>query len=544
MEYSEQRLRLEAIFDTVIDGIITISKRGLIETINPAAAELFGYDEAEVVNQNIKILMPEPYHGKHDGYIHNYQTTGERKIIGIGREVLGKRKDGSTFPFFLSVSEVKFEDRTIYTGIIHDISELKKAETDLKESQNQLNAIIDNAVDGIITIDERGRMQIVNPAAAGLFGYKVEELVGQNVHVIAPTPHREKHDGYIEKYLETGERKIIGIGREVIGLRKDGSTFPCMLSVSEIDFGDRKLFAGLIHDLTQRKADEERIKTLNTELEKRVEERTEKLVEVVNKLLLTNDNLKREIQERKVVEAALQQSQIEVKKALEKERELNELKSRFVSMASHEFRTPLSTILTSASLIGRYTAPGTEEKREKHINRIKSAVGNLTGILNDFLSLSKLEEGRFENVPQTFDLKELVLKTVDEIKMLTKPNQDIIYHHEGTTEVFLDIKFTRNICINLLSNAIKYSEKDIFINTEITKETIKITVKDQGIGIPKEEQEYLFTRFFRAKNAINIQGTGLGLNIVRKYLELMNGTITFESELNEGTMLIIIFSLN
>jgi signal transduction histidine kinase len=212
-------------------------------------------------------------------------------------------------------------------------------------------------------------------------------------------------------------------------------------------------------------------------------------------------------------------------------------------MASHEFRTPLSTILTSASLIGRYTAPGTEEKREKHINRIKSAVGNLTGILNDFLSLSKLEEGGFEHQPEPFDLKDLVIKTNDEIKMITKPNQKIIYHHEGTTEVFLDMKFSRNICINLLSNAIKYSEKDIFINTEITKEKIKITVKDQGIGIPKEEQGYLFTRFFRAKNATNIQGTGLGLNIVRKYLELMNGSITFESGLNEGTIFTVEFPL-
>lgn len=200
MERSEQILRLEAIFNTVIDGIITISKRGLIESINPAAADLFGYQKSEIIGQNIKMLMPEPYHGQHDTYIHNYQTTGEKKIIGIGREVKGQRKDGSIFPFFLSVSEVKLEDRTIYTGIIHDISELKKAEIALQESQNQLNAIINNAVDGIITIDERGIMQIVNPAAADLFGYTIEELIGQNVHIIAPTPHREQHDAYMNDY--------------------------------------------------------------------------------------------------------------------------------------------------------------------------------------------------------------------------------------------------------------------------------------------------------------------------------------------------------
>lgn len=543
MQRSEQTLRLEAIFNTVIDGIITINRQGLIESINPAAANLFGYNDAEVIGQNVKMLMPEPYHHQHDGYIHNYQTTRKKKIIGIGREVQGQRKDGSIFPFFLSVSEIDFEGKIIYTGIIHDISDLKRAENAVRESQHQLNAIIDNAVDGIITINERGFMQLVNPAASKLFGYEPNELVGQNVNVITPHPHREQHDAHLNRYIETGEKRILGIGREVQGQRKDGSTFPCMLSVSEINLGDRRLFAGIIHDLTEQKVAEQHIKTLNTKLEKRVEERTEKLVEVVNKLLLTNDTLKKEIQERKIVEIALQRSQTEVKKALEKERELNELKSRFVSMASHEFRTPLSTILTSASLIGRYTAPGTEEKRAKHVNRIKSAVGNLTNILNDFLSLSKLEEGHFKNKPEKFNLNALIIKIVDELKMITKPNQVIIYNHKGMTDVFLDITFTRNICINLLSNAIKYSEKDIFINSEITSQYINITVRDQGIGIPKEEQEYLFTRFFRAKNATNIQGTGLGLNIVRKYLELMNGTIEFKSELNEGTRFNVNFPL-
>ena len=544
MNRSEQALRLEAIFNTVIDGIITISKSGLIESINPAAADLFKYEESEVIGKNIKLLMPEPYHNQHDGYIHNYQHTGEKKIIGIGREVKGRRKDGSIFPFFLSVSEVKLGDKTIYTGIIHDISQLKEAELALQESQNQLNAIIDNAVDGIITINERGIMQIVNPAAAHLFGYEVEELVNKNVATIAPNPHKKNHDTYINKYLETGKQKIIGVGREIMGLRKDGTQFPFLLSVSEIDFGDRKIFAGLIHDLTQQKEAEKHIKSLNVELEKRVEERTEKLVEVVNKLLLTNDTLKNEIQERTIVAAKLKKSQKEVKKALEKEQELNELKSRFVSLASHEFRTPLSTILTSASLIGRYTEPGTEQKRQKHVDRIKDTVRNLTGILNDFLSLSKLEEGGFENEPEDFDLKELILKTVEEIRPIAKPDQNIIYKHKGSTRVFMDMKFSRNICINLLSNAIKYSKKDIFIDTEVNRNHILLTVKDSGIGIPEKEQEYLFTRFFRAKNALNVQGTGLGLNIVRKYLELMNGKITFESTLNEGTTFIVRFPLN
>ncbi len=544
MKISEHILMLEAVFNTVIDGIVIINKSGLIESINAAAARLFGYEEAEIVGHNIKILMPEPYHSKHDRYVQNYQQTGERKIIGIGREVKGKRKNGEVFPFFLSVSEVILENRMVYAGIIHDISELKKIEEALRESENKLNAIITNAVDGIITINDRGIMEIVNPAAAKLFGYEVEELVGKNVSTITTGTHQVHHDEYLDNYLKTGKKKIIGIGREEMGQRKNGTVFPCLLSVSEIQLDNRKIFAGIIHDLSEQKEAEARVKRMNIELEQRVEERTEKLVEVVNKLLMTNNNLKREIQERKAVEAALKASQAEVKKALEKERELNELKSRFVSMASHEFRTPLSTILSSASLISRYTEQGTEANREKHVNRIKSAVNNLTHILNDFLSLSKLEEGRFENQPEWFCLKTLVEKTIDEMKSITKSNQKIEYQHFGKeVSVFLDKKFTQNICINLISNAIKYSEKTIFMVTEVQERGIIIKVKDQGIGIPKEEQEYLFTRFFRAKNAINIQGTGLGLNIVRKYLELMNGEITFESQLNVGTTFTITLPL-
>ena len=259
------------------------------------------------------------------------------------------------------------------------------------------------------------------------------------------------------------------------------------------------------------------IRALNSSLEKRVRSRTLVLQEALEELEKTKE---------------------EIRSALEKEKLLNELKSRFVTMASHEFRTPLSTILSSVQLISKYDTDATAEKRSKHIQRIKSAVNNLTEILNDFLSLGKLEEGAVLINPTEFNLVEMIDELVQEMKLVCKEGQNITHLHSGQEKIiYLDKKCLRNILINLISNAIKFSPegKDIEISSYINHTQVEINVKDYGMGIPEEDKEHLFDRFFRASNAINIQGTGLGLNIVSKYVELLNGTIGCKSEMNEGT---------
>ncbi len=408
----------------------------------------------------------------------------------------------------------------------------------LRESQNPLQAIIGTAVDGIIIIDARGTIQMVNEATIRLFGYAEEEMLNQNIKMLMPQPHRGQHDGYLANYRQTGEERIIGTGREVQGQRKNGELFPFRLGVSRVDVAEGMLFTGVIHDLTEQKKAEQKILRLNRELEQKVEERTEKLTEVVNKLLQSNLKLEQEIKERKAAEDALRQNEEELRRSLEREKELSELKSRFVSMASHEFRTPLTTIASSTELVGLYTNSDQQPKREKHLKRIQSAVTNLTGILGDFLSLSKLEEGKIKNVPTEFQLHELLDEITDDVHTLLKKEQRIDeQYHNVDHNIVLDQKILKNIFINLLSNAIKYSGagSTITLQVKLEQQLLKVRISDEGIGIPQSEQKHLFSRFFRAENAVNIQGTGLGLNIVKRYLDLLDGDIGFESEEGAGT---------
>lgn len=388
-----------------------------------------------------------------------------------------------------------------------------------------LNAIIQNAIDGIITIDERGLVESINPSACSLFGYTDEEVIGKNISFLMPPPDREQHDEYINRYQRTGKAHIIGIGREVKGLRKDGSVFPFRLGVSEVQYSGRKIYTGFIHDLTREKEAEERLKEYASHLEYEVEERTQSLKETVQ---------------------ALQFAKEEVSQSLEKEKELSQLKSRFVSMASHEFRTPLSSIQLSAVLIERYAQQFENANITKHLGKIKNSVGNLTGILNDFLSLERLEAGKVEPAFITFDIVKFAEEITEEMQLVAKQNQTIIYQHTGISNmVKLDQSLLKNCIINLISNAIKYSGENTFIefNTEINPGKLSVTVKDNGIGIPDSDQKHLFEAFFRAHNTGNIPGTGLGLNIVTRYVGLMNGHIQFSSKVNQGTSFTLTFTI-
>lgn len=391
------------------------------------------------------------------------------------------------------------------------------------ESARLLEAIIETAIDGIITIDGKGLVESINPAALMLFGYEADEVIGNNISMLMPEPDKSQHDSYISNYKETGRKKIIGIGREVRGKKKDGTTFPFRLAVSEVFYKDKSIFTGFIHDLTKEKNAEDELLKHTLELEEIVRHRTKDLISLVSEL---------------------EKAKADVSNSLEKEKELNQLKSRFVSMASHEFRTPLSSVQLSASLIEKYIEKPDFDSVIKHTNRIKGSVQLLNNILNDFLSLEKLEAGVVAVNKEKINLVHLGEEISGEMQMICKKNQHIVYQHTGALAEFnLDSHLLKSSIINLISNAIKYSGEDTFIefSTEINDDQCTVVVKDNGIGIPEEDQKSLFEPFFRAHNTGNIPGTGLGLNIVKRYIGLMDGELEYWSAINQGTSFRMIF---
>jgi PAS domain S-box-containing protein len=407
----------------------------------------------------------------------------------------------------------------------------------LREKQ-RFEALFDYSTMAILVSDDTGSIVLANRMARQTFGYEPEEFIGRKVEDFMPERFRVRHVGKRDRFHERPQNRTMGPGLDLYAQRKDGTEFPVEISLGHYETEEGKFVIAYVIDITRRKEIEQailrqqeemarahaEIESLNEELEAKVEQRTRQLQETMEILEKSRDDLEQ---------------------ALSKEKELSDLKTRFVSMASHEFRTPLSTILSSASLVAKYILSEEQDKRDKHIQRIRSAVSNLTDILNEFLSIGRLEEGKIQVNVSEFNLRDQAQLVCNEMQTILKPGQRIKYAHQGPMTVKLDLSMLRNIFINLISNALKFSPENglIEVQTDVNEKQILISVRDHGIGISEEDQKHLFERFFRGKNATNIQGTGLGLHIVSKYAELMGGSICVESELDEGTRFIVKFRI-
>jgi two-component system, LuxR family, sensor kinase FixL len=493
----DDQARLKAIIDAAIDGIITIDTRGIIETMNPAACRIFGYGPEEVIGQNIKVLMPEPDKSQHDGYLENYHNTGVRKIIGIGREVIGQRKDGSVFPFLLSISEVKLQDKVIFTGIIHDISQQKLAENSQRESENKINSIIQAAVDGIITIDSHGIIEMVNPSAAKLFGYVEEELLGKSINMLMPEPDQSRHDGYMHNYERTGKKRIIGIGREVSGLKKDGTIFPFFLSISEVQLEGRRLYTGFVHDITNQKLTEERLRRYAAELERS--------------------------------NAELQD---------------------FAYVSSHDLQEPLRKIQAFGDRLKTKEQAHLSDQGKDYVDRMLNAAVRMQNLINDLLAFSRVttKSKSFEKV----NLDTILSEVLSDLEITIEQTGTVI---ERSTLPSIEAEPTqmRQLFQNLISNAIKFRKEGVTPVVKIYHEQLQRTahllgtpgdlqiaiyIEDNGIGFDEKYLDRIFNIFQRLEGQ-KYEGSGIGLAICRKIAIRHGGDITAESKPGQGTRFII-----
>ena len=466
---------------------MVIDRDGAIRSVNKATERLFGYAAGELIGCNVKILMPEPYSREHDTYLANYLRTGRKKIIGIGREVVGRRKDGSVFPMDLSVGEAHDGSAPIFVGIIRDITDRKAAEIARRESELRLRSILDTVPDAIVVIDAQGIIQSFSPAAERLFGFQSAEVVGRNVKILMPTPYREAHDGYLDRYLRTGERRIIGIGRVVVGLRKNGETFPMELQVGEFAFAGSRYFTGFVRDLTERQEAERRIQDLQAEL--------------------------------------LHASRLSVM-------------GQMASTMAHELNQPLTAVMNYLEA-GRQllaTGPGgphrVGEMMDKAIAQAQRA-GEVIRRLRGFVGRGETER-RVQNLNQLVE-EALALALVGARQRGVRASLEL---EQSLPQVLVDPVQIQQVVLNLVRNAVEAMEeverRELVVGTRAVRdqEMAEVAVADSGPGIAPELADRLFQPFVTTKKT----GMGLGLSICREIIEAHHGRLTVAPRSSGGTV--------
>ncbi len=393
-----------------------------------------------------------------------------------------------------------------------------------QEKGNVFKILSDAISEGIVIVDESQKIVATNEAASHMFNYTPQELMGRDLSILIPHEYHHTHHTQVKEFIDHSYQRQMGHGRDLYGLKKDGSTFPVEAGLNPFEISGKKYVMALVTDITVRKNQEKEIRELNTELEKKISVRTAELQKSI--VQLEDEVAKR------------RQAENKIKETLRKERELNELKTKFLSLVSHEFKTPLSGILTSATLAGKYIREDQQDKREKHLKTIQSKVKYLDNILSDFLSIERLETGKATYKFHQFPLSKVINEVIYDANMLLKEGQRINYP-QNIDDITLefDEKILELTLTNLISNAIKYSPEDTTIDIQVEegKKKISISIQDEGIGIPHREQKHIFNRYFRAENALLSQGTGIGLNIVKSHLENLGGSINFKSEENQGS---------
>ena len=433
------------IIQSAVDAIVVIDAQGRIELFNPAAERLFGYTDAEVIGRNVSILMPSPYRDEHDGYIRRYLEEGQARIIGIGREVQGLKRDGTLFPLHLSVAEMVVDGQRKFTGILHDLSSRVALEQRLRSSEERWRAIVESAVDAIIVIDGRGTIEAFNPAAERLFGYAEHEAVGQNVSLLMPSPYREEHNSYLARYQREGDARVIGIGREVNGRHRDRSVVPVHLSVGELVVGGERKFVGILHDLTLRKRMEQQLSE--------------------------------------------QQSLAKI--------------GEMAAVLAHEIRNPLAGIRGAMQVMAARYEPASKEGMVT--KEIIARVDTLSELMQDLLLYARPPKPH----PAPVDLGRLVLTVVDLLARDPDVSGVQVAVEGSAPPVRADAELLKIVFQNLLINGAHAMAGRGRLHVQLLGDGDRCSVAfaDTGPGIPADIREKIFTPFFTTK--IRGTGLGL-----------------------------------
>jgi len=496
-ELVASEVRAESVLKTVLDGIITIDGRGIIQSFNPAAERLFGYAAREVIGQNVKVLMPEPYHSEHDGYLEHYAETRDARIIGSGREVTGKRRDGSTFSMDLAVNEFEKGGGTGYVGIVHDITARKQAEAELRAVTAMRQAILDSANFSIIATNHEGVITVFNEGAQRMLGYAADEVVGKLTPAVMHVPEEvvaraKVLSAELGKPVEPGFEVFVVKARDGMPdenewtyVRKDGSTYPVLLSVTTLfdEAGTIYGYLGIGHDITERKR-------------------------------------------------------------------MELMKREFISTVSHELRTPLTSIRGALGLVAGGATGALPDKAKELINIATNNCDRLVRLINDILDMEKIESGKM-----AFDVKPLDLPTL--VTEAISANQAYAIQHQAAIVVEGELPA---LCVmgdhgrliqvmtNLLSNAAKFTPPggSVHVSLEQQGAYARIAVRDEGPGISAEFQSRLFQKFSQADSSDTRKkgGTGLGLSITKAIVEHHSGRISYQTEKDQGTTFFVDLPLN
>jgi PAS domain S-box-containing protein len=488
-----ERKQAEAMFRGLLeaapDAIVGVDSGGRIQVVNAQTEKLFGYKREELLGQPVEILVPDEHRRDHPNHRAQYFVEPRTRPMGAGLDLVARRKDASEFPAEISLSSIETHEGILVTAAIRDVTERKQAEA-------RFRGLVEAAPDAMVIVDASGRIELVNAQTERLFGYSRDELLGQTVDMLVPERYRARHVQNRLGYLAAPRPRGMGAGLELYGLRKDGTEFPVEISLSPLQTPDGMTVSAAIRDVT----------------------------------------------ERKQVEDARAHALRQEREAAQRLRQVDRLRSDFLSTVSHELRTPLTAIKGFAEMLDRDWGDYVDTQRQDFVHRIAAAGSRLDDLISDLLDFTRLEGGQLRFAPEPLGLTAVVNDALRRTRSMLDPRRvDVDVAHD--LAVLADPTGVARVIDNLLGNAAKFSPPDSAITVRAARvgSDVALSVADQGVGIPAEDIDRIFERFYRVGGQANRRpGTGIGLAIVKEFTEAQGGHVQVTSTIGEGATFTVV----